>query len=196
MYLQLNDQPIFRLKVPYEEIDHRSGRQIIDYLKGKTDIMPALLVDRTAPPRREEPEAAPASREILDQQFDRFLSGFPLDEQETLEQIRNRLQELSSVGIEPEHLQEAIRDLQEELAQSDQDQQELEREKEVYQDLKRLSSALHLAEDDAFTHGALYNAGEREIARDRHSDKIKENEVPTQSEAEQPRSPHNQSPPR
>ncbi len=163
LYLLLSETPYYRLKCKYDALTYEEGKEIIAFLRKKSGEVPERLIDlrnppeeSSLPPEKPETDRTRADKELF---FRERLTEYPLNTQLQLDQCRELLTELASLGITPDHLQEARAELMAELALWEEIAGKLAEAKTAYRDLKRLAYAISLAENEQFTHGPLYQSG-------------------------------------
>ncbi|MCR5789028.1 MAG: relaxase/mobilization nuclease domain-containing protein [Lachnospiraceae bacterium] len=178
LYQKANDKKLF-LKYKFEDISLSNAKAVIDYVDGKSDIMPSCLLTpeearNIALKRQAEPPGyvqtatnknSSVLNSELDRKFELLTYHYNKEEKELLFAYRNLLNELAAYGVTSEQISEY-------LAQHESKQQaflalqkQMVELKNEYRDLCHLKVYIDLAENDRFLRGPLFNV-ERPVSEE------------------------------
>lgn len=170
LFYQCSVHEEWHLAYKYEELSALDAQKILNYFDGR-GILPADLLltkqeyfKRINENKRKKKEIPVASvpRETLDEQFFEGIKDRPIEHQLFFNQLRNQMIYLSSIGINPYHL-DAVK---EEIAHFDTHYNELcvNRDEycQQYKELLKLQQAISYAEMPSFIYGTMWDSKKKE----------------------------------
>lgn len=153
----------WRLDCKYEDISYMTAINIFDFLNGKTDKKPDVLITvdefnkKREALRREASIGNPGQvtekihKDMKDSAFDKLLSSYPPDVTVTLSRCRTLLQELMNLGYSPDTLNSLLK----ESLSYQHDYNVLKDKASLlnaeYKNLCRLDDGIKLAKENSFT---------------------------------------------
>lgn len=162
LYLALEESDLYKPVCRFDEISYPEAKDMILFLKGKTDSIPPKLVLKDNPLPYPGDPSTDLDYDITNidrnMAFSKILASVPLDIQVQLIRYRSLLNELASYGITAADFCSVKKSLSEHIQEQSSLQDQIQDLKGIYRDLSRLKYNAGLAETRAFTHGPLFKS--------------------------------------
>ena len=171
LYVELEKASIYRTRYRFEEITGDEAKEAIDFLKGRIDRKPSVLLDLIDDTSERSGGGDRKTRDRNDELkkdllFEEKLASLPPDKHIPLMEARDMLNSLLLLGISKENRNEKEQSLKEILSAYEDIKKEYDECRVEYRNLVRLRYNLTLAEKKEYIYGPLYRGKEEKVVEE------------------------------
>lgn len=174
LYYKCKIHPEWHLAYKYEQLTSLDAKKVLNFFNGRSSLPTDLLLTTTQYEARKKEnyqkvcntsspkEDFQTIKKELDEQFYESIKERPLEHQLFFTRLRNQMDYLSSIGINPYHLDDYKKEISQFEVKYESALHKREEYRQKYKELLKLQQSITYAETPSFIYGAMWDGRKNE----------------------------------